>query len=265
MARKRSLLKPLARAPSEARHVFIIPGLGGHPLQFRPLASDLLPKIGLIGVLYPILAGDSTEVTSVEELASKMAVALDDVEGTVIICGHSFGGTVAYEVACQMRRKNRRVGVVLLDTAVGSLRRKRGRMFRGARNVFIAWPLKLVGVERPPPLQANQPQNPHSAEFRAECRVAGRNFKPARSDVPIVLIRAEARGRLNWLWSRYWPSNDYGWSKVAPVLQVIFCAGDHVTLVGAESRVNLSKAVDRAISHAYESASILPAFSDKTK
>ena len=265
MALKRSLLKPLTKAPSDAKRVFIIAGLGGHPLQFRPLASGMVPKINLVGVLYPKLVGDDTSVTTVEDLASRMAIALDDVEGTVIICGHSFGGTVAYEMACQIRRQNRQVGIVLLDTAVGSLRRKRGRMFRGMRNVFVAWPLQLLGIGRPPRLQANLPQDPQSLEFRTECRIAGRNFKPARSDVPIALIRAEARGRLNWLWGRYWPSKDYGWSKVAPVLEVIFCAGDHVTIVRERSRTDLVKAVNRAIAVVHESAANLPALGGNTK
>lgn len=259
MALKRSLLKPLTKAPNEAPKLYIVPGLGGHPLQFRPIASQLLPNIDMVGVLYPPLAGDDTVVETVEELASRMVTAFDDLEGPVILCGHSFGGTVAYEMACQIRRQNRQVGVVLFDTAVGALRRKRGRMYRGVRNIFVAWPLKMIGISKPPSLKDDLPQNLHSIEFRTQCRAAARHYRPPSSDVPIVLIRARARGRYNWLWGRYWPSKDFGWSKVAPVLKVIFCPGNHVTIVHKDSQAGLLKAIESAFPVALEGAANLPA------
>lgn len=261
----RSPLKSLASAPDGAVSAYIIPGLGGHPLQFRPLAAGLLPEIGLVGVLYPVLLGDDSPVTTIKELGTRMVTAFDHVESPIILCGHSFGGTIAYEIACQLRRKNHQVSVVLLDAAVGSLRRKRGRIFRGVRNLFIAWPLRLIGIKKPPRLQANHPKDPRLVAFRAVCRAAARNFRPAESDIPIVLIRAEAKGRFNWVWNRYWPSRDFGWSKVAPVAKVIFCPGDHVSIVQKAHRADLVNAVAQAVAIAHDHASNLSTLVDRSK
>jgi amino acid adenylation domain-containing protein len=100
-----------------AAPIFCFAGKGGNPLRFRALAE-------LIGTQHPIYFMQSRGLDGKERPFSKVPeIAADFIqeirkhhpEGPYHLIGSSFGGLVAYEIACNLRLQDVR-SVVLLDT-----------------------------------------------------------------------------------------------------------------------------------------------------
>lgn len=239
----------------------MISGLGGHVLQFRPLAQALLPDWDITGVLYPIYAGGMNTCESIPDLAHQMHQALEDTDGPIVLIGYSLGGAIAYQIAVELHAKGKDVAVVCIDTAVRSLRRKRGRFARGVRNLFYRTPRNVLASwrrsNRPMPQQSSdqvwQPREDKLKVFVEESRIAMRGYVPPKSDAPVVLIRAEAhRDWRNWIDGPFWPSTTHGWAKVAPVAGVVSGPGDHLTIISQGNVDALAIAVDQALRIAFE-------------
>ncbi|MBX3469621.1 MAG: amino acid adenylation domain-containing protein [Planctomycetes bacterium] len=96
--------------------LFVLPGIGGHPFTFRPLAQQLggaRPVHGLLGIG---LDGKEPCPSSVGEIADRYVEELLRVQasGPYSLVGYSFGGVVAYEVAVRLRRRGEEVRLVAL-------------------------------------------------------------------------------------------------------------------------------------------------------
>ncbi len=103
-------LQPLGEEPP----LVCVHGLGGHLLRLLPLARALAPDRPFLGLQSPGLDGDGAEVPgTIEELA---AVFLREIQGTgpFLLCGMSFGGIVAFEMARQAAAAGARPGLVAL-------------------------------------------------------------------------------------------------------------------------------------------------------
>lgn len=228
----------------------MLAGLGGHVLQFRPLAAALLPKWHVTGILYPIYAGSGKSYPTLEGLADDMVGALENIEGPVVFVGYSMGGAVAFDIACRLRKQGRSVVVVMIDTSVPALRRRYGGILRRMRRLLFIWPMKILGIKRNT-APAWQPKEENVQKFVAENRTAVNNFIPEKSDVQIILVRAIPKDKFAWLWGQNWPSRDYGWSAVARVEAIFHCPGNHVTVIEPEYQGGLAKALDQAFEHAF--------------
>lgn len=240
--RNRPLLKPLLAAPQGAKKVFVLTGLGGHVLMFRPLAA-LLEDWQLVGVLYPMFAGSEKRYTTIESLALDMLPAFDDSVAPIVLMGHSMGGAVAYEIACQLERRGRTASVVMIDTSVPALRRRYGLLFRAIRKLFILIPLRLLGLRKWPRRASEVAKD---KPFIIDGRAAHRRYRPPQSDVRVILVRAVSPQKFAWFWKGYWPSKDYGWSKVARVTDILFCPGTHGDVVQPAYLPGLTVVLDDA-------------------
>jgi len=259
----RPLLKPLTQPTAASRQAYIISGLGGHALQFRPLANLLLPDWHLTGILYPVFAGGENTCSSITELAIPLRAALEEEKGPLVLIGYSFGGAIAYQMAAELRAQGRQVAVILIDTSIRSLRRRPRRFARGLRNLFYKKPrrilAKLRSGQHPQGQQGQQgaravwkPKDASVAEFVEESRRAMRIYAPPRSDVPIVLIRAASHYDWTlWLDGKFWPSPTHGWSRVAPVAGVVRGPGDHFKIIAPENTAALAMAMDDALVMAF--------------
>ncbi|QEP42623.1 non-ribosomal peptide synthetase [Ectothiorhodospiraceae bacterium BW-2] len=99
--------------------LFVVPGAGGNVVYFQPLVSALDEQIAVYGLQPPGLDGKTALIESVEGLASHYlnAIRQQQPSGPYYITGHSFGGSVAFEMARQLAEQGERIGtVVLLDT-----------------------------------------------------------------------------------------------------------------------------------------------------
>ena len=88
--------------------VFFIAGIGGHVFTFQKLAQLLGPETPSYG--FRAIGGESGEVPKerVEDIATAYLAELDArglTNGPIILCGYSFGGYVAYELALRLERR----------------------------------------------------------------------------------------------------------------------------------------------------------------
>jgi len=112
-------LVPL-RERGSAPPLFIAHGLGSHLLLFRGLADELGSDQPVYGIQLAAPTSKVGELTlqaiaarNVEEIC-----ALDPV-GPYYLAGHSLGGLLAYEIAAQLLRKGKEIGLLaLLDCAL---------------------------------------------------------------------------------------------------------------------------------------------------
>jgi amino acid adenylation domain-containing protein len=99
--------------------LFLIHGVGGNILGFRDLAIHLGEDQPVFGVQSVGLDGKSPPLDRVERMAEaylKEILALQPT-GPYHLCGLSFGGVVAFELAQQLTRSGHQVGLLaLLDT-----------------------------------------------------------------------------------------------------------------------------------------------------
>lgn len=99
--------------------LFCVHGGGGHVLRFRDLALELGSEQPFYGLRSPDFGGVNGEVT-VERLAEIYLAEVRTVqgEGPYFLAGASFGGLVAYEMACRLKAEGQEVGLVaLFDTS----------------------------------------------------------------------------------------------------------------------------------------------------
>jgi len=113
----RSSLIPLRTSGSKTS-LFCVHGGGGHVLGYQDLAEALPEDQPVYGLSAPELDGAQRSMT-VEELAATYNREIRRVQphGPYRLCGYSFGGFVAFEMAAQLIREGEEVPVlVMLDT-----------------------------------------------------------------------------------------------------------------------------------------------------
>lgn len=98
---------------------FCVHGLGGHVLEFYDLARHLGPNQPFYGLQSQGLDGKQPLLTSIREMARHYIKEMRELQpaGPYFIGGRSLGGTIAFEMAGQLRAQNEEVGLLaLLDT-----------------------------------------------------------------------------------------------------------------------------------------------------
>jgi len=106
--------------PSGSRPpLFCVHPAGGNVLSFVPLAQELDPEQPFYALQSRGLEGDEEPFDRIGEMAAHYLVQLREVElqGPYQLAGWSFGGLVAYEMACRLRDEGEEVtALVLFDT-----------------------------------------------------------------------------------------------------------------------------------------------------
>jgi amino acid adenylation domain-containing protein len=103
--------------------LFCVPGAGGNVIYLYNLARHLGPDQPFYGLQGVGFEGEAPPQRSVEEMAAHYLRAVESVQpdGPYFLGGHSLGGWVAYEMAQQLARRGRQVGLVaIVDTPVPS-------------------------------------------------------------------------------------------------------------------------------------------------
>jgi non-ribosomal peptide synthetase component F/thioesterase domain-containing protein/acyl carrier protein len=117
------LLKPGAGAPP----VFFIHGVGGNVAELFAVARSMCYPGPVFGLQARGLRPGERPRTSVEKMAAaylpEIRAAMADSGGPFHLCGYSFGGLVAFEMARRLRVSGAKIGLVgLLDTRPSPLR-----------------------------------------------------------------------------------------------------------------------------------------------
>ncbi len=248
------LIVPLNQhSASASGRFFLISGAGGHVLPFAPMARRLAERWAGVGILDPSLAPEEPRLSSIQAIAARMVEGARklDADGPYLLVGYSYGGLIAYEMARQFAALGATAGVVLLDTRFRSAHASRP-IRRIAR--FAKAGLRRIRRHVAAVGNAGAPATPSSTLYSLETRQerarresigrgqrrAAQNYVPPASDTPLVVLRATDSIRPA-------DTRDYGWAKIAPVLDVVETGGDHITLFKAANEAAFAEALDRAL------------------
>lgn len=110
------------RTGSEGTPLFLVLGAGGVDTAYGPLVSNLRSGRPVYGLQYSHLSF-ARALTSVESIASHYLSDLAAIQptGPYNLAGWSFGGLVAYEMACQLRERGEEIGLLALIDCVACL------------------------------------------------------------------------------------------------------------------------------------------------
>jgi len=100
--------------------LFLAHPLGGEVLIYRDLVRSLRIDRPIIGLRRDRLEEERPRYTRVEDMAAQYVRQIRTVQptGPYHLCGLSFGGVIAFEIACQLSEAGERVGsLILLDPA----------------------------------------------------------------------------------------------------------------------------------------------------
>jgi acetoacetyl-CoA synthetase len=115
------LLKPGAGAAP----IFLVHGLGGQVAELFPLARSMTYPGAVFAIQARGLNPGERPCTRVESMAAEYlkAIRAQQPQGPYHLCGYSFGGLVAFEMARQLSARGERIGLMcLLDTLPSPLR-----------------------------------------------------------------------------------------------------------------------------------------------
>jgi non-ribosomal peptide synthetase component F/thioesterase domain-containing protein/acyl carrier protein len=238
--------------------VFFIHGLGGNVAELFPMTRRMTYPGAVIGIQARGLTGEEPPHTSVEAMAAEYLreVKVFQPEGPYYLCGYSFGGLVAFEMARRLWESGDEVGLVgLFDTTMSRLRWPlrvwlsivRRRLAQFASDVSAApvctWPAAIRrGASRvcdrlrgyPTPREQNGPPLPsvlRAAPTRVvrvatTALIASARYRPGFYPGELTLFSPV--GRETGL-----PSLQSIWSKHACALSIVETAGTHSTMLSA--------------------------------
>jgi thioesterase domain-containing protein/acyl carrier protein len=232
--------------------LFLLHELGGNLFCYGELVRRLGTRRKLFGIQYPGQDQDPIPQFSIPQMANIYVDAIKQVqpEGPYLLAGFSFGGTVAYEIACQLRGRGDRVALLVLIDAGNRDGLVRGvqrlalklsqhlailseqepsiwvRLFLYAvckefRSKKTAAPIHAIEPPLPVPLPEKIRHLMYETLLRAHAEYAAPVF-----DGPIKLFRTNGRGTR---WSR----RHYGWrDRALGGVEVIDVHGDHGSVLG---------------------------------
>ncbi len=216
------------------RPLFLVHGAGGTVIIYRDLARHLGTDQPIYGLQAQGLDGKQACLTSVEDMASHYLEAIRTIqpEGPYVLGGLSFGGTVAFEMARQLKAKGEEVALLaLLDTFPGkyepaaSLLLKLGKM--PAREQFDYIQRKTTAYARNWKRRIDRMFLPQALKnVRRGIHLAGTQYSPKSYTGDITLFRASEK-------SLRGVNDSYaGWRELAGgKLEVVDIPGGHVSML----------------------------------
>jgi thioesterase domain-containing protein len=211
-------------------------------LYYHFLAQHLGPDQPMYVLRWQPQHDDRLEFETVEDLAAAYIETMRTIQpdGPYYVLGHSFGGYVAYEMACQLAAVGQQMGFLgLLDTGVGEVHQGRG--------------LRMLAERAHRWLYLFRRLTPQEQREQVKIRLRGR-FTPRPSDIrsnwaaDTLADRYRPRpypGRVTLFWAAYVPrplggiaDTRDGWARLAGGgVEVYRVPGDHVMLI-VEPRVH---------------------------
>ena len=224
--------------------VFIIHGLGGNVAGLFQMARQMTYPGAVIGIQARGLAGNDPPHTTVEAMADEYLreVKARQPDGPYNLCGYSFGGLVAFEMARRLRDSGDEVALVgLFDTMMSPLRWPlrswlsivRRRVVKFAAGVIAAsirdWPAAVwkMGCRADAGLRGFLTSSPTRVlKLEAIALIASARYRPGFYPGELTLFTPLER-------EPDFPSPQAIWRKHAASLSVVETAGDHWTMFSA--------------------------------
>jgi thioesterase domain-containing protein/acyl carrier protein len=249
------------RGERSDQRVLVLPGVGGHPLGFGPLIDLVNTQRSFVGVQYPNEQELNEIGRSLPLLAEWLIKKLNLEPGQSIpdLIGYSFGGSLALEVALQLRRQGHSRGRLLLLDAhlpcglpkrgkIGTARAHLARIVEGHESSRIAYIKGRLSARQAPSEGGKAPPTESEIhEYRAISRINRQmvvEYQPAcRYDGPVTLIRANQPE-----WLRFHKDDGYnGYSAYLDTEQVSLEAvnAGHLDLFKPAAVHDIARIVDR--------------------
>ena len=224
--------------------VFIIHGLDGNVAGLFPMTRRMIYPGAVIGIQARGLAGKDPPHATVEAMAAEYLreVKARQPDGPYNLCGYSFGGLVAFEMARRLRDSGDEVALVgLFDTMMSPLRWPlrswlsivRRRMVRFAAGVIAApihtWPAAVwkMGCRACARLRGFLKSAPTRVlKVEASAMIASARYRPGFYPGELTLFTPVER-------EPGLPSPQSIWRKHAGALSIVETAGDHWTMFSA--------------------------------
>ena len=215
--------------------VFFIHGLGGNVAELFPMTRRMTYRGAVIGIQARGLAGKESPLPSVEAMAAEYLREVKErqPDGPYYLCGYSFGGLVAFEMARRLCESGDEVGLVgIFDTTMSPLRWPirvwlsivRRRLVQFASDVmaarFQSWPAaigKIWGRVRAPI---------GVLKVATSALIASARYRPGFYPGELTLFSPVGR-------EPSLPPLQSIWRNHARTLSVVETAGTHSTMLSA--------------------------------
>ena len=261
----------LLKAGAGSPPVFVIHGVGGNVVEILPTARRMAYPGPVIGIRARGLARGEMPHSSVEAMAADYLreIKARQPNGPYCLCGYSFGGLVAFEIARQLSESGNEVGFVgLFDTLMSPLRWP----LRAWLSIIGRRIARLPGTLRAAPLRASAAELRKLGGLRA--RLAAPPASMQRDDVslsglprslPIRVLRvaasaliASARYRPGFYCGELTlftpmrrepglPSLEAIWRKHARTLSIVETRGAHSTMLSAPNADSTAESLTRCL------------------
>jgi acyl-coenzyme A synthetase/AMP-(fatty) acid ligase/thioesterase domain-containing protein/acyl carrier protein len=253
------LLKQGADAPS----VYFVHGLGGNIVELFPLARSMSYPGAVFGIQARGLRAQETPQLTVEAMAAEYVKAIKarQPQGPYRVCGYSFGGLVAFEMARQLKQSGDKVGFLGLFDATPSLGFVRERLTRFVTHLISApihrWPREswragthMVSLLRDH-LQQRQPGAPPVPAFLksapagvlkvgVSALLASARYRPGFYGGELTLFTPRSRDPTL-------PSPQVVWHRHALSISVVPMAGAHLTMLSPANAEAAAASLSRAL------------------
>jgi len=103
----------------QSRTVYMLPGVGGHPLGFGPMIAHTTCDNRMLGVQLPGLDDHTELIDQIPDLAAYIIKRMDikPTDPSPDLVGYSFGGALGFEIAYQLQELGHAPGqLVMLDS-----------------------------------------------------------------------------------------------------------------------------------------------------
>jgi amino acid adenylation domain-containing protein len=210
--------------------LLFLPGIRGTSLSFGALCAHVDPQRAGFAFHYPGVYGGETPLRRVEALAERALAGLRSIQarGPYHLCGYSFGGLVAYEMACRLRADGEDVSLLaLFDTrgpgftprpTVQRLLVHARRLRATSDKLGYVRDRALAAYERLARRRALRPANalaallptPALRAVVAACLEAARLYRPAAYPGRLTVLRTPEPGLEFW-----YPDPQFGWGSLA--------------------------------------------------
>ena len=234
--------------------VFFIHGVGGNVVEILPTARRMTYPGPVIGIQARGLTSGETPHTSVEVMAKEYLreIKARQPDGPYHLCGYSFGGVVAFEIARQLSESGYEVGFVGLIDTLGSPVRWPLRAWvsiigggirrfaSGLRRTPLrAWPFELrkFGARlRPSPLTLSA----RAMRVSVSALLASARYRPGFYRGHLTLFTPADR-------NPGLPSLEAIWRKHALTVSVVETAGSHATMLSAPNADSTAASLTRCL------------------
>ena len=233
--------------------VFFIHGVGGNVVEILPTARRLTYPGPVIGIQARGLAGEGPPHTTVQAMAADylQEIKTRQPKGPYYLCGYSFGGLVAFEMARRLQEAGDEVGLVgLFDTMMSPvrwpLRAWLAIIHRRIVRLSVRVGARLRGRPAPPRAEARLRhsllKSPHAGVLKVttSALLASARYRPGYYDGQLTLFSPS--GREPGL-----PSLHSIWRSHARDITVIETAGDHATMLSAANAESTAAALTRRL------------------